>query len=268
MALTITYDATLGRLRLSATLLGAAATKADFRFALPGRPLQFCRGGVGRIVSGQNASLDVYEFPPGQPVDYYVNSYDNLGVQQTFYAVGAFAQDVTEVWLKSIARPFLNMPVTVAGRGDVSRPARAGVFDVKGRSFPVAVSDVRGSRQYRLDLLTQTPADEKDLDLLIASGDPLYLQAPSSQTKIPGGEGTYWTVGDSVAAPTARLADRRVFALPLTEIAAPGPDVVGSTSTWQTVVSTYATWTDVLAAKATWADLLQLVGNPSEVIVP
>jgi hypothetical protein len=59
-----------------------------------------------------------------------------------------------------------------------------------------------------------------------------------------------------------------VFTLPITEVAAPGADVVGSVGTWQTVVNTYATWSDVLANHPTWADLLTLVGSTNDVIVP
>jgi hypothetical protein len=61
------------------------------------------------------------------------------------------------VWLKSVARPFLNRQVTVVDYSDVERPARNGVFDVVGRSLPVSVSDVRGSRRWTLEVLTGTP---------------------------------------------------------------------------------------------------------------
>lgn len=267
MALGVTYDGALNRLRLAATLLGATATYAIFRRALGGGPLELLRGGAHVTVTAQNAALDVYEFPPGVTVDYWVHSYNAADVQQAVFGV-QFTQDVANVWIKVVARPYLNTPVIVAGRGEVTRPARSGIFDVVGRSYPVAVSDLRGSRQYTLDLLVETPADERDLDLLVASGDPIYLQAPSTQTKIPGGEGTYWTIGDTTAAPTARLSNRRIFSLPLKETAAPGPDVVGAAGTWQTVVSTYASWTATIAAKATWSDVLELIGTPSEVIVP
>jgi hypothetical protein len=58
---------------------------------------------------------------------------------------------ITEPWLKSVARPFLNQPVTFGGDTfAMERPARRGVFDVVGRSLPVAVSDVRSSRRYSL----------------------------------------------------------------------------------------------------------------------
>jgi hypothetical protein len=53
-----------------------------------------------------------------------------------------------------------------------------------------------------------------------------------------------------------------------TEVAAPGPDVVGAQGTCQTVLNNYATCADVLAAFATCADLLTLIGSPADVITP
>ena len=48
----------------------------------------------------------------------------------------------------------------------------------------------------------------------------------------------------------------------------PGPEAVGSTYTWTSVLADYPTWADLLADNATWADLLERVGSASDVIVP
>lgn len=174
--------------------------------------------------------------------------------------------------LKSLARPFLNRPVTWRLIPEITLPARGGLFRIVGRTLPVAVTSVRGSRQYTLDLLTQTASEADDLRMLLMSGDILYVHTPAD---CAGGPPTlYAMVGDVTISPAPTGARsgptlaRRYWRLPLTEAAAPGPDVVGSTATWQTVLNTYATWTDVLAAHPTWADLLDLVADPSEVIVP
>lgn len=266
MALTATYDGTLSRMRLTATLLGATATYAVFDVDRVGGAVAFTtvRGGGKVTVTGQNASLDDYEFPAGVQVTYRVRSYNAADVlQQTFTAT--VTQDLTGVWLKVVARPFLNRPVVVQSIGPTSRAARGGLFPVVGRSFPVAVADVRGSRSFGLVLLTETPAAERDLDLLLASGEPVFLHVPSTETKLTGG---YFVIGDTAADRTFRTSQRRLFELPLTEVAAPGPDVFGAAGTWQTVLSTYTTWQDVLNAHPTWSSLLELIGSPSEVIVP
>lgn len=168
-----------------------------------------------------------------------------------------------QFWLKVPARPFLNRPVTVLDFSDIERPDRGGLFDVVGRSMPVAVTDVATSRRYTLTLSTNTPTAASDLDLVIASGDLLFLHAPPS-CPVPTG---YWKCGQLTQSRRTVRGVRRYFDLPLTEVAAPAPDVSGSTSTWATVLATYATWQDVLNAHTTWADLLELIGDPTEVIV-
>lgn len=171
------------------------------------------------------------------------------------------------IWLKSIARPFLNQRVTVINRPSVtiSRNARVGVFPVVGRTLPVAVSDIRTSRHWTMLLRTDTQTAADNLDLILASGDILLIQTPAECTSVPGG---YVAVDDADTEHHPLRPLRKTWTLPVTEVAPPGPDVVGAQSTWQSVLNAYATWSDVIADKLTWADLLELVGDPSEVIVP
>jgi hypothetical protein len=167
------------------------------------------------------------------------------------------------VWLKCVGKPFLNRAVTVMDFSTVERAARTGLFDVVGRSVPIAVSDLRGPRRWSLQILAQTLTEASNLDQLLASGEPLFIHVPAN-VAVPGG---YVTVGDISQERLARLSVRRAFVLPCTEVAAPGPDIVGTTVTWQTVLNAYGTWAAVLAAHPTWADLLELIGSPSDVIV-
>jgi hypothetical protein len=175
---------------------------------------------------------------------------------------------IDSVWLKNVARPFLNLTVELGGTDlTISRPARGGVFEVVGRSLPVTVSDVRRSRRYPLVFRTESTEDANDLELLFASGDILYLQAPPDD-ECPIPSGVFLRAGDlTISAPTPS-DPVRYFETIMTEVAAPGPDVVGATVTWQTVLDNYATWSALIADKATWADVLTLVGDASEVIVP
>lgn len=170
------------------------------------------------------------------------------------------------VWLKSIARPFLNRKVNVYFRPDVdvTRAARAGVFPIVGRTLPVVVNTVRGPRQWLMLVRTFTATDATELDLMLASGDTLLVQGPATCVLETG----YVAVGDVTNTRHPLRPLKRLWQLPMTEVAQPGPDVTPALGTWQTVLNTYATWADVLAANATWADLLTLVGDPSEVIVP
>lgn len=171
------------------------------------------------------------------------------------------------VVVKSVARPFLNRRVDVVNPGTVktvSRPSRVGIFDIVGRSFPIAVSDVRKSRRWTMTLRTYTEDESDAVDLLLASGDVLYIQvAPGCP--IPGG---YVAVGDVEQAAHPLRPHRKTWTLPCVEVAAPGPDVVGSAVTWQTVIDAYASWNDELGDQPSWAEMLTLIGNPTEVIVP
>jgi hypothetical protein len=263
MALTATYDATLSRIRLAAGSLGASATYAVFDRTTDAITYTTVRGGAEVTVSSQNASLDDYEWDPGVATTYRVRSYNASDVlQQTF--TDSITQDLDQVWIKLVARPFLNRAVTVADFGPVERPARAGVFPVIGRSFPVSVADVRSSRRYVLQVLTESPSEAGDIDLLLATGDPVFVHVPSTSA-VPSG---YYAAGDTSEARTGRISDRRMFEIPLTAIAAPGPDVVGASITWQGVINAYADWTAVIAAHTDWQDLLELIGSPTDVIVP
>lgn len=173
-------------------------------------------------------------------------------------------------WLKSVSRPFLNIPVDVVASGNrfvVTRPARAGVFDIVGRTYPVAVSDVRKSRRWTMQARTETADDRDHLSLLLASGDVLLVQAPAACDVgiVPTG---YVTVGDYDQELNPLRPLSVLHTLPCTEVAAPSADVEAAAQTWLTVLANYASWSEVLAAHPDWADLLTLIGDPSEVIVP
>lgn len=224
---------------------------------------------VGVTVTGcaLEHTVDDYEFPVGVPVTYRVRSFtdgDYLGVTTTCQ----ITVNLDQVWFKSIGRPFLNQVMDcVLNPSPVTRRARNGISPIVGRSFPVATTDLRMSREVTVQVVTQTTEQRQDLDLLLASGDPIFVQTPAGHP-LP----TMYAVIEDTAEERPVLNrlcnnDWRLWSLPLVEVAAPGPDVVGSTSTWQTVVSTYATWADVMLAHPSWADLLELIGDGTEVIV-
>lgn len=268
MALTATYDGVLSRIQLAATLLGASATYAVFdRTTDGGITYTTVRGGTSVVVSSQNASLNDYEWDAGVATTYRVRSYNVSDVlQQTFTA--AITQDLTQPWLKVPAAPFLNQPVNVMDISEVTRRSRAGVFSIVGRTYPVAVGDIASSVTFTLELLTNTHGEWHDLDFLFASGEIVYVQMPSASSFEHFMHSGYFVVGDVSRVPVNKVSDMRVWTVPLTEVAAPGADVVGSAYTWTSVLADYATWTAVIADNATWSDLLAKTGSPSDVIVP
>jgi hypothetical protein len=214
-------------------------------------------------VTAQNAAVDDYEFEVGQTITYRVRSYNVSNVlQQTFTTT--ILRDLDDVWLKVPAAPYLNTPVTVVDRSEVTRKSRSGLFDIVGRTYPVMVGDVASSRAFTLQLLTHNASGESGLDYLFASGEVVYLQLPSTVQHFPGG---YYAVGDVSRETTLRLSARRVWSVPLTEVAVPGPAVVGSSYTWTSTVNEFATWSDVIAFNVSWSTLLNRTGTPSDVIV-
>lgn len=167
-------------------------------------------------------------------------------------------------WLKNLGRSFLNRAVTVVDWSDIDHPSRAGVFPIVGRSRAVGVTDVRTMRSYDLTLRFGSVAEAQDFVDTQAVGDPVFLHVPQG-CPFPG---MYAVVGDVRMSRRQARSTSRYVSLPLIETAAPGPDIVPATATWQTVINTYATWADVIAAHPTWFDLQDLIGQPGEVIIP
>lgn len=174
---------------------------------------------------------------------------------------------LASVWIKNIARPFLNRRVTVTDWSAISRPARGGTFEVVGRTMPVAVTDVRGSRRYELTVTFPDPHAADDFDTVMASGDPVFVHVPSDpDCLVP--RSMYAVVGEYEIDRRTPRARRRYVSLPLTEVAAPSPSIVGATVTWQSIVNTFATWDDLIDAEDTWESVAERIGDPDEVIVP
>lgn len=176
---------------------------------------------------------------------------------------------IDSVWLKDVFRPFLNRKLDcLPNQSSIGRRSRNGVFDIVGRSYPVAVTDLHSSREFAVEVITQTTSERHDFDLIMSTGDIFFIQAPP-ESPTPS---TYVIINDTDERRPLRNRncgnDWRVFTLPLVEVAKPSAEIAAVTGTWQTVINTYATWGDVMAAHATWASLLTVVGTVNEVLVP
>lgn len=260
LLITATYDDTLARVRLVGTGL-EPFTLVRIERSIDQIVWTTVRGGVSMQVVAGVVALDDYEF-----VDGVINYYRMVTLApfgQTS-PVGMITPVIGRIWIKSVTRPFLNRPITVVGWSTIERPARSSSNDVIGRSLPIAVTDVRGSRRWTLRIYTATAADAQTMDYILASGDVLFLHVPAD-CPVPGG---YLEVRDTGQSRVRPRGTSQVFELPVIESAAPAPDINAATSTWQTVLNSYATWADVLAANPTWADLIARIAPPNEVIVP
>jgi hypothetical protein len=163
-----------------------------------------------------------------------------------------------EYWIKNPSRPGNNIRVTITEVGDITRPARTARFDVLGRTVPVAVSDLAGGRQFDLSIDVYGNAAADDMDNRLASGDPMYLQAPTANADCPT---LYFVCGDVARSRDAKGCASQTFHIPVFEVAAPGSTIAGATYLWSDVVATYADWNAEIAANATWADLINRINN-------
>jgi hypothetical protein len=257
MSLTATFDNQLSRVRLAGSLLDGATT-AVFERSKNNLYWTTVRGGSAVSINGSfEANLDDYEFIPGQ-----VNYYRVTAGSDVFTT--SITPSQAGVWFKSITRPFLNRAVAVVDYSDITLPARNGIFPIMGRSYPIAITDVRLSRQWTMTIKADSVVDADALELVFASGEPLFIQTDGVHN-IPGG---YVVAGDIVRRKFGHLSQRRWFDLPLTEVAAPSADIVGKTATWETLVAEFGTWQNVLANFGTWAEVADYVSDPSVVIVP
>lgn len=217
------------------------------------------RGGSGLDgLVGSAVQVDDYEFTAG------VLNYYRIRRQATVDTT-SITPAMDSVWLKNLARPFLNRAITVIDWSDVTHDSRNAVLPIIGRRDPIGLSDVRMAKRWELTVRVPTLADADELVTTFASGEPVLVHLPDPDCPVPGG---YAVIGDvRVQRVGNQRAPQRHIVLPLIGVTAPGPDVVGATMTWQSVISTYATWADVIAANATWQDLLDGIADPGDVVV-
>lgn len=269
MSLSATYTPATATVHLLGTAWGATVTHVvvdRFNTAVLTNP-QVVRGGVSiPMVTGQTLRLDDREFTPGVVNTYRVRAYNASNVEVPTYSyTTTINPTLTELWLRSPVRPFLDQPVVVTDWSEVSRPSRGAVYEVLGRRLPVAVTEVRGSRRFDLTLRAADTAAVAELALALSFGDTMYLHVPAGCLVPSSGHFHVGDVGER--RPPKHDSQARYFTLPLTEVDAPDPSITGSTVTWAGVVSAYATWADVIAARATWLALMQSISAPADEVV-
>lgn len=267
MPLVATYDAPSARVVLAASGLNAATARTEIRRWENGEPQTDVRADLVRGANlGAATSGTVYdrEFAPGVANVYEIRSYNVGGTLLDTIAATQVTPAQPLTWLRSILRPYLDRPVTVTDWSEVETPARGGVFEVLSRRTPVAVTELRGSRRFVLTLDAADATEADALDDFLSFGDVVLLQTPSPACPVPS---VYAYVGDVKREIVSRKSPRRRLELPLTEVAAPDPSIVGYGATWGGVVAAFATWTTVTTTFATWTALGQYVSLPTDEIV-
>lgn len=217
-----------------------------------------------------------YEFTPDVQNFYRITTM-NDGMVITDIETTSVTCVIDAIWLKSTTHPFLNQKISVdcapgaveflRSTTPVGRYSRTAVYDIVGRTNPVAVNELMSSRAWQMLLRTNTDDATQTMDFYFASGDVLFIQVPASCRHIPSG---YVVVDGGVAydRPHKRRPSVAIWDAPVREVAPPGPDIFYAEVTWATVLAQYGSWSALLAAHSSWASVLALLPNPSEVIVP
>lgn len=129
--------------------------------------------------------------------------------------------DGVVAWLKDPLEPFNNR-IVILGEGALMAKTRRivrGVFAVLGRSRPVAVTDVRGSMETDLNIITKTPEEAADVVALFDVARTLLVQCPG----IYGWLSEYVSPGDLVERHAINQIHQpeRVFTCPVVVVDAP-----------------------------------------------
>lgn len=175
------------------------------------------------------------------------------------------------VWLKSIRYPMLNRPIDCIDYSEINRAFRGGIFPIQGRSMPIAVTDLKGSRQVQYTLATESLEAARDMDLVLAANEVMFIHVPREDplecervSAVPGG---YFAIGETTQTRAFNGSQIYQFTLPATEVVKPGPDIVSTNLTWGSVYNLYGSWEALIAANPTWLDLLLTMGSPEDLVV-
>jgi hypothetical protein len=251
----LVYDSRRGRVRVDAVGLPATAIRAVVDARAAGTtnwtPV---RGGKVAISAGRFVhTVDDYEFASGVANTYRIRAYSTPDSATDIVVASAavvLSAVLDEVWLKFIASPVLNQRVQLIDWSDISRPSRNAMYDVLGRTDPVAVLDVHGSRRVTVELRTATKAAAAELDYALSQGLPLFLHVPET-VALPS---LYAAAGDITSQRPSKTTQVQYWSVQLTEVAPPPASIVGAASTWQSILDGYASWSDVLAGFTDWQE--------------
>jgi hypothetical protein len=250
------YDDRRGRIRVSAQGLAATVVRAVVSHRKAGTTSwSEVRGGRVPVVDAAFArTVDDYEFSSGATMEYRIQGLStqegepDAVVQTRIIDVGPVLE---RVWIKFIARPFLNRRVELVGWSAVRRRSRAARYDVAGAKLPVVTTDKHLGREFSVDVAVHSVADRDTLDNALSDGVPIFLHTPST-VACPT---IYASVGDYEYVRPASRSRRSIFTIPLVEIAAPPPSVVGVGLTYAVLATQAGTYADIPGLYPTYADM-------------
>jgi hypothetical protein len=254
---TAQYDEQRGRVRVDASNMAPAAIRAVVESRVLGTTRwRVVRGGKVAASAGRFLRpVDDYEYVSGADTQYRITALSSAENQPdaVVHSKILTVTDIPQVsWVKFIAAPYLNKRVDLSGWGPVTRKSKNATFSVRGRPDPIGVTDVHDARQVTVRFITHTIAARDALDSALAAGAPLFFQTPTS-VACPS---IYATAGDYGWESLTRRSERAEFTVPLTEVGAPPPSIVGSGLTWATVTASYGSWAELPDTFGSWRELM------------
>lgn len=269
MTIAVSYLSDLSRVRIALSGLADGTVLVE-RSATAGFQLPVTvRGGVTLPISGGVGQLDDYEFYADVQNWYRITPIDPPGSAETDSITPSLDG---HPWLKSIKYPLQNTAVRVSDYGDIQNASRAAAFSVEGRALPTGVFELSGGRDHTLILRTTDQATEDHLKVMVRTGDWFYIHVPT--VGVAGREGNLLLPGSMyvmMGTPTIHriggVSGEHLISLPLTEVTAPGPDVVGTTLTVGGLVALHGSVTSVWAAYPTIRDLWDTIGSLDDLVV-
>lgn len=255
IVVTATPDPTSGAIAVHATV-DAGITAVTVGRNDPSGFQQLLRYGSSVPVVGGVVDVLDYEAPMDVPVTYVVTQLTPTG-NGSGTSASVTLQSKGKTWLKDPSYPTRNFVVpVVTSIQQLTRPARAGVFEIIDRATPIVVNSVRGSGRGTLVCYTLTDDQRAQMVDILARGTVLLLQSPPAY----GWGSVYVSVGDAVESRVGLAYEQsRMWTLPFTVVDRPegvstAPVVDKS---WQAVKTKYGTWGDLIATGKTNDQLLQ-----------
>ena len=191
--LTVTPEATSGRIRLEIEDPGGGAVTSDF-FVVEasydgGSTFAPLRAGSEGLIIPEAGAATVYNYdaPNGTLVSYrvyalhwYTDAEGVITAANSAYVKDTDSWSSDDWWLKHPTRPSLNFTPVMRSQPGRSSQIAQGVFHPLGRRDPVVVSDIRQSFTGEAVIRCESDDDRDALDAILADGQPLLLQAPAA----------------------------------------------------------------------------------------
>lgn len=193
-------------------------------------------------------------------IDQLFDNFIVMNVPAEAAASASVTPDQSDVWLKSIAYPSLNINIGCPLTGPMTRRSRNGIFDVKGTPLPVGIEDVGSTEATTLTFMTYSMEENRAVTALLTFGSPLLLQSPpdddptgcANAALTPSG---WYARGDSVQ--SRPLVGKRawMWVVPLVRVAAPSSLILPAHMTWNVLWQMVNTWAELWDEWSTWAEL-------------